>query len=36
MRHLDDALAALTLTLSPAEIATLEAPYIPHPTLGFE
>jgi aryl-alcohol dehydrogenase-like predicted oxidoreductase len=36
MRHLDDALAALTLDLSPGEIATLEAPYIPHPTLGFE
>ncbi|GBQ85821.1 putative aldo/keto reductase [Gluconacetobacter johannae DSM 13595] len=33
--HLDDALAALSLTLDDAEIAALEAPYIPHPVVGF-
>ena len=35
MRHLDDALAALSLKLSPDEVAALEAPYVPHPVLGF-
>jgi aryl-alcohol dehydrogenase-like predicted oxidoreductase len=35
MRHLDDAVAALDVQLTPEEIATLEEPYIPHPTLGF-
>ena len=34
--HLDDALAALDLKLTPEEITRLEQPYIPHPTLGFE
>lgn len=33
--HLDDAVAALSLDLSPDEIARLEAPYVPHPVLGF-
>jgi aryl-alcohol dehydrogenase-like predicted oxidoreductase len=33
--HLEDAVAALSVKLSPEEIATLEAPYIPHPVLGF-
>ncbi|MBB2200925.1 aldo/keto reductase [Gluconacetobacter tumulisoli] len=33
--HLDDALAALSLTLDDAEIAALEAPYVPHPVVGF-
>ena len=33
--HLDDAVAALDLKLSPEEIAQLEEPYIPHPVLGF-
>ncbi len=33
--HLADAAAALDLKLTPDEIETLEAPYIPHPTLGF-
>jgi aryl-alcohol dehydrogenase-like predicted oxidoreductase len=33
--HLDDAVAALSVKLSPEEIASLEAPYIPHPVLGF-
>ncbi len=32
--HLDDALAALTLKLDPAERASLAEPYRPHPVLG--
>jgi len=35
LNHLADAAAALTLKLTPEEISGLEAPYIPHPTLGF-
>jgi aryl-alcohol dehydrogenase-like predicted oxidoreductase len=33
--HLDDAVAALALTLTPEEIAELEAPYVPHAVAGF-
>jgi aryl-alcohol dehydrogenase-like predicted oxidoreductase len=33
--HLDDAVAALSLHLSGAEIAALEAAYVPHPVIGF-
>ncbi len=33
--HLDDAIAALTLRLSPEELAALEAPYFPHPVSGI-
>ena len=33
--HLSDALAALELTLSADEVTQLEAPYIPHPVVGF-
>jgi aryl-alcohol dehydrogenase-like predicted oxidoreductase len=33
--HLDDAVAALEMKLSPNDIATLEEPYVPHPVLGF-
>ena len=33
--HLDDAVAALEVKLSPNEIASLEEPYVPHPVLGF-
>lgn len=33
--HLDDAVAALSVTLSADEIAALEAPYVPHPIAGF-
>jgi len=33
--HLEDAVAALSLKLTPEIIAALEAPYIPHPVLGF-
>lgn len=32
--HLDDAIAALDLQLTPEEIASLEEPYRPHPVLG--
>ena len=34
-RHLDDAVAALSLKLTGEEIATLEAPYIPHALAGI-
>jgi len=33
--HLDDAVAALSLKLTPEEIATLEEPYTPHAVVGF-
>ncbi|HEY0264171.1 MAG TPA: aldo/keto reductase [Granulicella sp.] len=33
--HLEDAAAAVSIKLTPEEIASLEEPYIPHPTLGF-
>jgi aryl-alcohol dehydrogenase-like predicted oxidoreductase len=36
LSHLDTALAALDVTLSEAEIATLEAPYRPHPVRGHD
>jgi aryl-alcohol dehydrogenase-like predicted oxidoreductase len=35
-QHLEDALAALALKLSPEEITALEEPYVPHPVVGFE
>jgi aryl-alcohol dehydrogenase-like predicted oxidoreductase len=35
-QHLDDAVAALSIRLSPEEIAELEAPYLPHAVVGFE
>ena len=34
--HLEDALAAADLALSPDEIERLEEPYVPHPVLGHE
>ncbi len=34
--HLDDALAATEVALSPGEIARLEEPYRPHPVLGHD
>jgi aryl-alcohol dehydrogenase-like predicted oxidoreductase len=34
--HLSDATAALSLRLTPEEIAALEEPYKPHPVLGFK
>ncbi|MGH9598699.1 MAG: aldo/keto reductase [Terracidiphilus sp.] len=33
--HLEDAVAALSIALTPKEIASLEEPYAPHPVLGF-
>ncbi len=35
LQHLDDAVAALSVTLSGKEIAALEEPYVPHPVVGF-
>jgi aryl-alcohol dehydrogenase-like predicted oxidoreductase len=35
IEHLDDAVAALSLRLSPEEIAALEASYVPHQVAGF-
>ena len=32
--HLQDAIAALSLFLSPEELSVLEEPYVPHPVLG--
>lgn len=34
-KHLDDAVAALDIELSPEEIAALEAPYVPHKVMGM-
>ncbi|MGV2979050.1 aldo/keto reductase [Camelimonas sp. ID_303_24] len=34
-QHLDDAIAAVDLALDDAEIAALEAHYVPHPVTGF-
>jgi 1-deoxyxylulose-5-phosphate synthase len=33
--HLEDAIAALSLKLTPEEVAALEQPYLPHPVVGF-
>ncbi len=33
--HLEDAVAALSIGLTPEEMARLEEPYVPHPVLGF-
>ena len=33
--HLDDALAALSVKLTPEEIRALEEPYVAHPIVGF-
>ena len=33
--HLDDAVAALEVTLTSEEVESLEAPYTPHPVAGF-
>ncbi|MEC0240234.1 aldo/keto reductase [Paenibacillus dokdonensis] len=34
--HLEDAAAALSIQLTVEEIRSLEAPYVPHPIIGFE
>jgi aryl-alcohol dehydrogenase-like predicted oxidoreductase len=33
--HLDDAVAAVGLTLASAELEALEEPFRPHPVLGY-
>jgi 1-deoxyxylulose-5-phosphate synthase len=33
--HLEDAIAGLSVTLTPDEIAALEEPYVPHAVSGF-
>lgn len=33
--HLEDAVAALSISLAPEEMRALEEPYAPHPVLGF-
>lgn len=33
--HLEDALAALDVSLTDEEVSELEAPYIPHPAMGI-
>ncbi len=33
--HLEDAIAALSVKLSPEDVTALEEPYVPHPILGF-
>lgn len=35
LHHLDDAVAALSVTLSTEDLHFLEEPYVPHPVLGF-
>ncbi len=34
LHHLDDAIAAVDLSLSEAELARLKEPYVPHPVAG--
>lgn len=34
--HIEDAVAALSIKLTPEEIAYLEEPYVPHPVIGFK
>jgi aryl-alcohol dehydrogenase-like predicted oxidoreductase len=36
LQHLEDAVAALAIKLTPEEIRSLEEPYQPHPVLGHE
>lgn len=33
--HLEDAVSALSVTLTPEEVEFLEEPYVPHPISGF-
>jgi aryl-alcohol dehydrogenase-like predicted oxidoreductase len=35
IHHLDDAVAALSITLTAEEVSSLEEPYVPHPVIGF-
>ncbi len=35
-QHLSDAIAALDIKLTSDEVASLEAPYVPHDVAGFQ
>ena len=35
VEQLEDSIGALSVELSNEEIASLEAPYVPHPVVGF-
>ena len=35
-QHLEDAVGALSIKLTPEELASLEQPYVPHPIAGHE
>lgn len=35
MSHIEDAVGALSIKLTPEEITSLEEPYVPHPIIGF-
>ena len=34
--HIEDAVAALSIKLTPEEIALLEEPYVPHQVIGIQ
>jgi aryl-alcohol dehydrogenase-like predicted oxidoreductase len=34
--HLDDAVGALSITLTAEDVASLEEPYVPHPIVGHQ
>jgi len=34
--HLEDAVSALAMKLTPEEVAYLEEPYVPHPIVGYQ
>jgi aryl-alcohol dehydrogenase-like predicted oxidoreductase len=36
IKHLEDAIGALSVKLTPEEVAYLEAPYVPHPIVGHQ
>jgi aryl-alcohol dehydrogenase-like predicted oxidoreductase len=36
MSHLEDAVASLSIELTPEEISYMEEPYTPHPVLGHQ
>lgn len=36
IHHLEDAVDALSIKLTPEEVKSLEEPYLPHPVLGFK
>jgi 1-deoxyxylulose-5-phosphate synthase len=36
MSHIEDTVVALSIKLTPEEIALLEEPYVPHPVIGVE